>query len=81
MSKPSPTLELNKLLYTYGEAAQLLSTSCQSVLRLARSGELESVQVSPNQPRVTASSMLSYVERLARRRRARPRAPRPARSD
>jgi len=60
---PAMVAELKQLLYTYGQAAQILSISQQSVLRLERAGELERVDVGANQPRVTAASIAAYVER------------------
>lgn len=67
----SPGVELKKLLYTYREAAALLSLKIPAIQRLAAAGELEVVYVTAREPRVTAQSMLDYLHRAAKGRRKR----------
>jgi excisionase family DNA binding protein len=58
-----PTLE--RLLYSYQGAAEILSVSESTVRRMATAGELEVLHVQGH-ARITARSMLRYIEQTAR---------------
>jgi len=64
------TLKLERLLYPYGEAAHLLSVSAASIQKLVQDRQLESVNIGLNQPRITASSLLGYIENTLRKGKA-----------
>lgn len=55
---------LNKLLYTAEEAAEVLSIGRTRVFALMASGDLPSVKVGKSR-RITAESLEQYVARLA----------------
>jgi len=56
-------VELKKLLYTLREAGELLSVSEPTVRRLAETGELELIYVAKREPRITADSIVHYINR------------------
>ncbi len=62
-------MELKKLLYRYGEAAQLLGVSVRHIRRLVDEGKLERVFIGKtlHSARITASSIERYVAELVRR--------------
>ena len=58
-------MELKKLLFTYREAAELLSVSVAHIRRLVESGQLTRLYIgsSKRSARVTAESLQGYVAR------------------
>lgn len=61
-------IPLTKILYTYREAAELLSVSEDTVVRLCEERRLVRKYVRPRDPRVTAESIKAYYESLPEER-------------
>lgn len=73
----APNWEMKQLLYSYAEAGRLLSLRPEAVKKLVEGEELEILKIGPRQERITASSILSYLNRAQRGRAAnRPKATR-----